>query len=101
MNHDELSKLYQTDPKLFEVRCRELIEDVINSNPPERQKRLRQYQWKIDQTLSGYKDPIARMNKMIELFWAGVGKFQDALEGRTPPQTEAKVLNLPSSRHFP
>lgn len=101
MMHDELSELYKNDPDLFEVRCRELIEDVISSCPPERQERLRQYQWKIDQTLSGYKDPIARMNKMVELFWEGVGKFQNALEGKTPPQTTAKVLNLPIGRHFP
>ncbi len=101
MLHDELSELYKTDPELFEVRCRELIEGMISSSPPERQERLRQLQWKIDQTLSGYKDPVARMNKMVELFWEGVGKFHDALKGKTPPQKAGKVLELPPSRHFP
>lgn len=101
MMHDELSELYKNDPDLFEVRCRELIEDMISSCPPERQERLRQYQWKIDQTLSGYKDPVARMNKMVELFWTGVGKFQDVLEGNSPPQKTGKVVSLPVSRRFP
>jgi hypothetical protein len=100
MIYDELRELHETDPDLFEVRCREIIEDVISSFPAERQERARQLQWRIDQALSGYTDPIARMNKMVELFWEGVSKFQDALEGNIP-QTTAKVLSLPQSRHFP
>ena len=99
--HDELSELYKTDPELFEVRCRELIENMISSSPPERQERLRRLQWKIDHTLSRYKDPVARMNKMVELFWEGVGRFQDALKGKTPQQNTGNVLNLPASRRFP
>lgn len=99
--HDELSELYKTDPELFEVRCRELIEDVIKSCRPERQEHLRKLQWRIDQTLARYKDPIARMNKMIEMFWEGVGEFQSAFEGKSKPQKAAVVLTLPKGRQFP
>jgi len=56
-----------------------LIEDFISSLPEERQQRLRQLQWKIDGELRKYKDPIARMNKMIELFWDGVAEFKEVL----------------------
>ena len=97
MMYDELSELYKTDPDLFEVRTRELIEDMISSFPPERQERMRQFQWKIDQTLSRYKDPIARMNKMVEMFWEGVNQFQSALEGKQPETQRAEVLTFPTA----
>ena len=56
-----------------------LIETYISSVPEERQQRLRQLQWKIDGELRKYKDPIAKMNKMAELFWEGVATFQSTL----------------------
>lgn len=79
MNHDDLHKLYLTDPEEFDRQTRQMIDDYINSLPEERQQRARQHQWKIDQTLSHYKDPVARMNKMVEMLWSGVDKFQKVL----------------------
>ncbi len=42
--------------------------------------KLHQLQWKIEGQLRGFKDPVARMNKMIELFWQGVNDFQRTLK---------------------
>lgn len=49
---------------------------------PERKKRLLAMQWRIDQELDRCKDPTQRYNKMVELFWEGVGKFRDTLGGK-------------------
>lgn len=46
----------------------------------ERLLKLRQQQWKINGELRRYKDPIARYNKMQELFWVGVNKFKNTLK---------------------
>jgi len=67
------------------------IEDFINSCPPERQERLRQFQWRLDQQLSKYKDPTARFNKMVEIFWEGVEKFQKTLENPSSIKTDGSV----------
>ena len=53
------------------------LEAFLNKLPQERQTRMRAYQWRLEQELSHYKDPVARMNKMVELFWDGVNKFKD------------------------
>ncbi len=58
----------------------EVIETYISSLPEERQQPLRQLQWTIDGELRKYKDPIAKMNKMAELFWNGVFKFQEVTQ---------------------
>jgi hypothetical protein len=108
MNHDELSELYQTDPDAFEVRRQEMIEDFITTLPEEKQTAMRQLQWRIDGELSKYKDPIARMNKMVELFWEGfaelnkalnelpekLDEFADELKGL---EKASRVLTFPSS----
>lgn len=56
-----------------------LIEEFISSVPEDKQQRLRQFQWKLDGELRKYKDPTARMNKMIELFWLGVAEFSSVM----------------------
>ena len=43
---------------------------------PVRQARLKAQQWRLDQELDKHKNPIVRYNKMVELFWEGVKKFQ-------------------------
>ena len=59
---------------------RKTIEDFIDSIEDEDRKlRLEQLQFRIDRELHTYKDPVARMNKMVELFWAGVAEFDEAL----------------------
>jgi len=76
--YDELLKL-KDDPEAFIKRQKEIIGDAISQCPTKYQKRLAQQQWCLEQLLSKYKDPTARMNKMVELFWSGVSTFEETL----------------------
>jgi hypothetical protein len=56
------------------------IEDFIDSiEDEERRVRLRRMQWRIDMELGRIRNPIARMNRMVVLFWEGVDVFQRVL----------------------
>ena len=54
-------------------------EYIDNIEDPERKKELIQFQLSIDKELRKYKDPVARMNKMVELFWEGFKEFNDCM----------------------
>jgi hypothetical protein len=99
MSFDELKTLFETNPQAAEQKCNEIIENYILSLPEDRQQRARSFQWQLEQKLRHYKDPIARMNKMIELFWSGVNKFHTAL---TEPETLIRsvdpVVQFPSKK---
>ena len=76
---EQLTGLYQKDPELFEEERKKLIQQTIESFPPEYQARAHGLQFKIEATLSKYKDPVARMNKMVEIFWGQFQEFQDVI----------------------
>jgi Protein of unknown function (DUF3135) len=98
---ERLSGLYQTDPVEFERLSRALIKNTIDNFPESHQKRARGLQFKLDCVLSKYHDPVARMNKMIEIFWENFQHFHDAfhnpeklLHEREHSQRPAKVISL-------
>ena len=76
---EKLTGLYQKDPELFEEERKKLIQDTIDSFPPEYRSRAEGLQFKIDLTLAKYKDPVARMNKMVEIFWGHFLEFQEVM----------------------
>lgn len=95
---DELKTLYETDPAAAEVKVVQIMDEYISTLSPERQQRARAFNWRIQQELRNLIDPIARMNRMVEMFWAGVKEFQQVL------QNPEKVLNQrgePSIIKFP
>lgn len=79
-DHDFLSNLYKTNPEAFDEYRKELLEELFNKLPKKKQKHARQLQWKIESELRKYKDPIAKMNKMVEMFWEGVYEFKDVMK---------------------
>lgn len=80
MNFNYLSNLYKEDPEAFEAEKRRILEDFIASLPTEdARRRARGLQFKIDAQLTNIKDPVAKMNKMVELFWEGFKEFHDVL----------------------
>ena len=96
---EKLTGLYQKDPELFEMERRKLIQKTIESFPPEYQARAHGLQFKIEASLNKYKDPVARMNKMVEIFWGHFQEFQDVMNnpagylGKTSKETKpGKVL---------
>lgn len=98
---EQLSGLYQLDPQEFERQSRAIITRTIASFPEHHRKRAQGLQFKIDCTLSKYKDPVARMNKMVEIFWKNFQQFHDVLHNpekilaeREPSGNLAKVIPL-------
>jgi len=99
---ERLSGLYQKDPEEFERLSRQLIHQTIEGFPEHRRSRARGLQFKLDCILSRYHDPVARMNKMVEIFWDYFQQFHEAFfnpekllaerEART--SGEAKVIPL-------
>jgi len=78
---DELKNLYEKDPDAYESRRREIIQDYINNiGDKKRQDRAKQVQWVLEGELRKFKDPQARFNRMIELFWEQVARFVDCLK---------------------
>jgi len=92
--YNELVKL-KDDPVEFAKRRKEIIDDMIAESPDEYQEKLSQQCWCLDKKLNKYKDPVARMNKMVEIFWQGVYKFEDILRTGSiaaEPRTNADVI---------
>ena len=98
-----MAELYHSDPQAFEAMRRLLIEETIEGFPEEHRTRAYGLQLRIDAELGRYRDPVARMNRMVEIFWDGVRNFQQALtdpnsllrerqERKTDP---AKVIPFP------
>lgn len=96
-----LDGLYKKDPQEFEKRRLQIIEQTINSFPEEYRQRAQGLQFTIDCQLRRYKDPIMRMNKMVEIFWENFAQFQEAmtdpekiLRERRAERSMAKIIPL-------
>lgn len=77
---DTLVKL-KDDPEAFDRERQRLLEETISSFPEEKQQRARSMQWKLEQDLDKFKDPVARYNQIIKMFYAQLSIFQDSLNG--------------------
>nr|NIS40822.1 DUF3135 domain-containing protein [Desulfuromonadales bacterium] len=104
--YDELRALYERSPEEFERRRRELIDEAIERFPPSRRQRALGWQFRLETALRHYRDPVARMNKMIEILWGQVETLRQALNGELPGQDPAeprrrngKVLPFQNTRH--
>jgi hypothetical protein len=103
-----MGELYKSDPEAFEAMRRLLIEETIEGFPEKHRARAYGLQMRIDAELGRYRDPVARMNRMVELFWEGFGEFQQALndpaellrrrEQRKIDNQAAKVIPFPAKR---
>jgi hypothetical protein len=76
-NIEHWIKIFKEDPKAFEKQKREYIinhiKTITNGNK-EREWKLLGYFYFIERDLKNYKDPIARYNKMIEIFYRELSK---------------------------
>jgi hypothetical protein len=77
--YEELKGLVQQSPQAFEARRRQLIDEAIEGMPAARRQQARQWQFQLEMTLRRYKDPVARMNKMVEILWQQLAHLQRAL----------------------
>ena len=99
---DRLEELYRSDPEAFEAMRKLLIEQTIERFPVEHRARAYGLQFRIDAELRHYRDPIARMNRMVEIFWEGVRRFQETiadparvLHCRQEEKADCKVIPFP------
>jgi hypothetical protein len=81
---DSIVDMQKTNPDAVELFIKDEIErEIIRvaDGDEESLLRLRQFQWGLNKELHKIKNPTARMNKMAELFWTGVKKFENACKG--------------------
>ena len=93
--YEELLKL-RDDPEAFERARSRIIAEAIADLPEDRQTKAKCEQWKLDAELDKYHDPVARMNRMVEIFWQGVVKFDEALamEEQIPESKSSKSATI-------
>lgn len=98
---DRLAGLYQKDPAEFERLCKKLIKEALDETPEEYRAQAYGLQLRIEQRLCHFKDPVARMNEMIVIFWDQFREFQQVLNdpqsvvaARRSKKTPAKVIPL-------
>ena len=94
LNFDELSELWRNDTEAAEAYHRAIIDDFILGLPEEKQERARGLQWRIDQELRKYKNPISRMNRMVELMWESFFELNSALNRVPEERSKAEVINI-------
>lgn len=88
-----LVELFKEDPEAFEEYRKERIEKHITEmcgDCPERLERCRRFQWRMEQELAKYKDPLARYNAMVSIFWEQFEEFQTALNQFHEPLSEVQ-----------
>lgn len=97
----QLEQYAGTDEEKFEEIRAEIIRAAIDGYPQEYRKRAEGIQFALDSELDRYKNPVSRMNRMVELFWEKVDEFNVALnkpsvyaEVREQKRTRAKVIPL-------
>jgi hypothetical protein len=98
---ERLSGLYQKDPEEFERISKALIHEALEKLPEKHRARGYGVQMRIDRRLSHFKDPVARMNEMVVIFWEQFREFQEVLNdpvgagaARKKGNTPAKVIPL-------
>lgn len=74
-----LDGLYQRDPDGFEAQRRKLIEGAIAEFPPHLRPRAYGLQFRLDAELGRIRNPVARMNRMVEIFWESFEQFRQVI----------------------
>ena len=96
---DELVELAKTNPTAFDDYKNKFLEcqfEQMCNGCPDCMTRCRQFQWRLDQELKKFKDPIARYNAMVSLFWKQVEEFRQAARlNPTSKQADTAATILP------
>lgn len=104
----QLDLYSENNPDKFEAIRAELIEALLESFPDEYRQRARGIQFALDCELRKYKNPVSRMNRMVEIFWKQVDEFQAAVNNpltlssaKKCQQKPAKVIPLFAASQSP
>lgn len=94
---DELVELFKIDPKAFEEYRQQTIRSHLEqlcNGCPDCLNRCQQFQWQLDQKLNKYKNPVARYNAMVAIFWKDLAKFQQTLRMENVPEVTRSATVL-------
>lgn len=100
-----LVKLAGDDPAAFERLRERLIEALIASAPPDKRRRLRGLQWRIDQERARSRTPMAACLRISSMMWdsvLGPDGLVEALQALAsgdqgkPERPSATVLDFPT-----
>ena len=101
VDFDQWAELAKSDPEAFEAKRAEVIEQMIQRMPAEKQHRMRCLQWKVDQVRSQASNPMAACIKLSEMMWdslVGPGGLREVLEhvgdGHFEPPPKAEVVEF-------
>ncbi len=89
---EEMACLAQENPKAFERRRAELIEEAISQADPEYQERLRRLQWRIDMERKRCKTALAACLRLYEMMWDFIYAENGFLEAVDTLQQLANAL---------
>jgi len=97
--YDRLQGLYQLDPEEFDRLREALIQEELDNAPDDLKAKAYGIQRRLEHQLRKYKDPTARMNAMVEIFWQQFHEFQavlndpvEVIENKRRCGTSAKVI---------
>jgi len=100
----QLVEMAKIDPEAFEDYRKDLLDKEIiriSEGDPKKEERLRGVQWRLEQDLSKYKDPVARYNAMVTIFYKQVEEFQKSLAMQTvleEAHQNANILTFPKKK---
>ena len=94
---DEMMQLAKDKPDEFDRLRAQLINQVIDSMPEERQLNVERYQWRIDQETRRHDNSMGRCIKLSSMMSARMlemGRQLDLLHGTSPEQFSQRVAEL-------
>lgn len=104
----DIYEMFENDPEKAEELAQQGIKDWIDSYEDDvKRKRLHALHWNINEQTKSIQDPVARMNKMVEIFWDGFMEFHEVLinhqefmqfgiDRATMPKYTQNVVNFPN-----
>ena len=99
---DAWAELAREDPEAFEIKRKDIIEDVISGAQRRNRQQLRRIQWKLDRIRDTSATPLAAFIRMQELMWDSVlgddgllAALQQTPEAEKAPRRSAQVLEFP------
>ena len=92
----QLDGLFEKDPKRFETLRKNIIDTTISCYPEKFQQRAKGIQFTLDAELDRIKNPVARMNRMVEIFWQKVDEFQAVVNDPLSFSAEQKEKRQPA-----
>ncbi len=96
MDFDIWMNMAKNDPRQFESKRMEAIDEVIESAPAERQMHLRRLQWRIDMARERAGTPMAATIAISKMMWDAFYNLKEHYEvlyaeDKAPTQTTAPL----------